>query len=107
MGAVTANILPVDDEPQVHSILSKLPAGFGLHGQTSSDPRQVSHLLTQGQFDVVIADIARPQANGLELLVRVKRHSPSCEVILITAGDLGGLRELHERVCPGREDNRK
>ncbi|KKL49014.1 hypothetical protein LCGC14_2319760, partial [marine sediment metagenome] len=41
-------------------------------------------LLAGQQFDVLVTDIAMPGLSGLELLVDGKRHSPGCNVILIT-----------------------
>ena len=84
MGADQTRILVVDYEPQLCSPISTRLESCGLDCQTSSDPQHAKEILAGQRFDVLIADIAMPQVNGLELLVHARQHAPGCKVILIT-----------------------
>ena len=57
MGAVPADILVVDDGPQICSLIGCRLAAQGLDRQITSDPRLAEELLAGQQFDVLIADI--------------------------------------------------
>ena len=84
MGADQTSILVVEDEPQVCSPISTRLESCGFDCQTSSDPPHAKEILAGQRFGVLIADIAMPVVNGLELLVHARQHAPGCKVIPIT-----------------------
>ncbi|MFP4104462.1 MAG: HD domain-containing phosphohydrolase [Phycisphaerae bacterium] len=79
-----ANILVVDDEPQISTMLRKalLARGFDCLATTSS--ARARHLIASGRFSVIISDISMPEFDGLRLLEYTREQSPWTKVILVT-----------------------
>ncbi|MBN1340018.1 MAG: sigma-54-dependent Fis family transcriptional regulator [Bacteroidales bacterium] len=83
------NIMVLDDEPgyreEIYEYLSQ--RGFQVH--TAGRPSEAFTLLETLPVDIAIIDIRLPEMNGLEVLQRVKKTSPSTEAIMITGhGDM-------------------
>lgn len=77
-------VLVVDDE---QDILDALEAAFlttGLDVHTVNNPLTALEMIKKAHFHVVIADIAMPQMNGLELLRKIKEYNAFIQVIIIT-----------------------
>ena len=79
-----ANILIVDDEPQVCVLVSEELTERGFACETATEPAQAQELLSSRHFDLLITDITMPDISGLDMLAYVKKHVPGCKVILIT-----------------------
>jgi DNA-binding NtrC family response regulator len=80
-------ILLIDDEPSLRQILSRV---LGFEGYTvlqAPDARRGLDLLQQHVTEVlvVLCDVKLPDAQGVELLGRLKGLAPQAEVILLTA----------------------
>ena len=82
----TARILVVDDDPDIHDLLTssvkqmpwRMDAAYdGLDG--------LARLEESEPYDLVITDICMPRLDGLELLERIQRCSPSTPVVVMTA----------------------
>jgi len=82
-------ILAIDDE---HNIRHLIESEFTLEGyevKTAKDGQEGLKLLDNQAFDVVLLDIKLPRMNGIEVLRRLKKKSPSTEVLMITGyGDI-------------------
>lgn len=79
-----AQILIIDDEPEVCDFISNVlePQGFDCICQTGAVAAK--QMLEEHNFDVIICDITMPKINGLEILSFVKERNPYCNVILVT-----------------------
>ena len=80
-----ANVLVVDDEPQICGLIQDALATQGLNCASTCNSAEAQRMMTGGGYNVVITDLAMPQASGLELLAQARGHDPLCKVILITA----------------------
>lgn len=79
------SILVIDDEPLMRlSMLDALKA-VGYEVQDASTGTEGLEKVRSGRFDVVITDFRLPGVDGLEIVQASKEHSPSAEVIMITA----------------------
>jgi CheY-like chemotaxis protein len=78
-------ILVVDDEPEILSLMAEWLEGEGLAARSTSDSLEASRLLKTIAFDVIVSDIMMPNLNGLQLLEAAKRQNPSVQVVLVTA----------------------
>lgn len=84
MSSNQANVLVVDDEPQVCALIQDGLAGSGLDCITLSDPVEALEKVRDGCFRVIITDVSMPTVSGLDLLSQAKRSQPASRVILIT-----------------------
>ncbi|MFQ5817937.1 MAG: diguanylate cyclase [Terriglobia bacterium] len=81
---VKANILAIDDDQLLLTLVEKAlgKAGHAVSGVT--DPVRALHLLDAQSFDLVITDIAMPKLSGIKVLEMVKALDESIEVIILT-----------------------
>lgn len=80
-----ANILIIDDEPQIRDLLVKHLTKAEhtiMIAETLTDGLE---MITMGDFDVILLDVNLPDGNGLEALSSIKGTKSEPEVIIITA----------------------
>jgi len=82
-------IMVVDDE---RDYLDSIRRGLITSGyrdvRTEPDPVKAASAVERGEvFDIALIDITMPGMNGVELLERIKNHSPGTECIMVTAVD--------------------
>ncbi|NLN77672.1 MAG: sigma-54-dependent Fis family transcriptional regulator [Armatimonadetes bacterium] len=82
----TANILVVDDEPNIRRVLEAVLSKEGHSVRVAENGRKAQDILTtDNSIDVLISDLIMPDINGIELLEAAKEINPSLSVIMITA----------------------
>ncbi|MDB5243435.1 MAG: sigma-54-dependent Fis family transcriptional regulator [Spirosoma sp.] len=80
-----ASILLIDDEPELRQLLARI---LELEGHTVLQAGSAGaglRTLESQQVQLVICDVKLPDANGVDLVVRLKRDYPATEIILLTA----------------------
>jgi DNA-binding NtrC family response regulator len=83
-------ILVVDDEVDMLQLLKRsLEADLQCSVETAASGEAALKRVTEGFFDLVLADIRMPGMDGLELLELVKRQRPDQTVVMMTA--FGGI----------------
>ncbi|MCU0452881.1 MAG: sigma-54 dependent transcriptional regulator [Bacteroidetes bacterium] len=84
--AATMHILLVDDEESVTYLLQtefqEYPE-FSI--ATASNGGDAMNLVRSKVFDIALLDIRMPRVSGLEVLRFIKEHSPTTQVIMLTA----------------------
>ncbi len=77
-------ILIVDDEEIVRRNMSHvlLKENYGV--QTAKDGYEALAAIEKTEFDVVLTDFKMDRMDGLEVLAKIKVHSPNTQVIMIT-----------------------
>lgn len=78
------SILVVDDEAEVRQLLVTLLVEDGFEVREASDAATVKQLFDAPPPDLVLLDLKLPDADGLELLPRLKKQWPETEVIVLT-----------------------
>ena len=78
------SILVVDDEAEVRQLLVTLLVEDGFEVREASDDATVKQLFDAPPPDLVLLDLKLPDADGLELLPRLKKQWPETEVIVLT-----------------------
>jgi CheY-like chemotaxis protein/anti-sigma regulatory factor (Ser/Thr protein kinase) len=82
----TARILVVDDDPDIHDLLASSVREMPWRMDAAYDGLEgLARLEESGPYDLVITDICMPRLDGLELLERIQRCSPSTPVVVMTA----------------------
>jgi len=82
-----ANILVVDDDELLLSLLEKALRKVDYTVTTLADPLRALQLLDQKEFDLVITDIAMPKLSGVKVLEMVKALDETIEVIILTSAE--------------------
>jgi len=75
----------VDDDPSIRFVLEKALAREQLAVRSFASTRDVLAALETDLPQVLVSDIRMPGGSGLDLLSRVKQHSPGLPVIIMTA----------------------
>jgi len=78
------NVLVVDDEPRICTLIRDALEARGHHCLTATEPSHAKELLDGGAISVMVADVVMPEVTGLDLLAHVRHSFPHCKVILIT-----------------------
>jgi EAL domain-containing protein (putative c-di-GMP-specific phosphodiesterase class I) len=77
-------VLLVDDQPSVLRSMSRVLAVRGYVVETASNGVDAIRLVANGDFDVVVSDIAMPEMDGIRLLSEIRAHDLYVPVILMT-----------------------
>ena len=89
-----ANILLVDDNANGLAARRAVLSELGHHIVTASSGSQALEKFAAQDFDVVVTDYKMPRMDGLELIIRLRKLSPTLPLILISGfADTMGLNE--------------
>ncbi len=80
----TPQILVVDDDDRIRSLLMDTLSALGYHPLGAKDGEEALALLETEKPDLVIADVRMPRMNGLSLLKNIKSKNPLLPVLIIT-----------------------
>jgi two-component system copper resistance phosphate regulon response regulator CusR len=96
------NILIVEDEPHIVSILKRGLVEEGFTPSVAPDGNIALKMISDHAFDLVVLDIMLPGINGLELCKIIKKNHPHVAVILLTA--LGTTENIVTGLDNGADD---
>jgi len=85
-----ANILVIDDEEDIRSILKEILELEG-HSITTSESGKNINNNELPNFDLVITDIYMPDQDGIQIIMNVKRIVPDMKIIAISGGAFFGV----------------
>ena len=96
-------ILVVDDEPNMLRLLKTiLMDKTGYEVTTTNNPLEVSKLLQEDHYDLVITDLKMPLVDGIDLIGIVKGIDATMPIIVITA--YGTIETAEEAIQKGAYD---
>ena len=87
MRKIPRDLLIVDDDPSITTLLSDFFDLSGFSVTTLNDPLEAMEVIQKNDFRVVLLDIDMPGKSGLELLNEIKAYNGSIQVIMITGHD--------------------
>jgi len=96
------NILVVDDEEALRTVLSGELAGEGYKVETASDGDEAIDIVKKNKFDLILLDIKMPRVDGFEVLKFVKQNYPHIKIIMLTG--FADLKNAIESKKLGAED---
>ncbi len=82
-------ILIVDDNPNMASLLSEMLDVFELPSRVTTDGDSALKILGEEEFALVITDLKMPRMSGAELLSSIKGRHPDLPVIVISGYTVG------------------
>jgi DNA-binding NtrC family response regulator len=96
-------LLVVDDEPNMLRLLKTiLMDKTGYEVTTTNNPLEVSKLLQEAHYDLVITDLKMPLVDGIDLIGIVKNIDANIPIIVITA--YGTIEVAEEAIQKGAYD---
>jgi len=96
-------LLVVDDEPNMLRLLRTiLMDKTGYLVDTTNNPLEVSKMLQEENYDLVITDLKMPLLDGIDLIDIVKKINQSLPIIIITA--YGTIETAEEAIQKGAYD---
>lgn len=96
------NLLLVEDEPNVVSVISRGLSDEGFTVSIAPDGLIGKQMALDNQFDLIILDIMLPGINGLELCKIIKDQKPNTPIIMLTA--LGTTENVVNGLDNGADD---
>ena len=81
----TGVVLIIDDEAAIRESLETLLQLEGYNVESAASGEEGLARIGEQTFDLVLLDLALPDANGLELLAEIRSQDPQLSVIMITA----------------------
>lgn len=97
-------IFVVDDEPIILTGFKKIFDGTEYEIKTFSNGYDALNALTKEMPDLVYTDMVMPDMNGAILCKKIKKMSPSTEVVLFSGSPEGMSRIWHDFVRAGGKD---
>lgn len=83
-GSSTRRVLVADDDKSIREVLSKALKLAEYAVESVADPRAALDRLRLNAYDLLIADLRMPGADGLSLIRDARRLQPSLRVVIIT-----------------------
>jgi DNA-binding response OmpR family regulator len=80
-----AQILHVDDDPDIRLMMSACLKEFGYVVATAATNAEALELAKRIKFDLFILDVRLPDGNGIELCQRVNELQPNSPVVYYSA----------------------
>jgi len=85
-------ILIVEDNPNMSSLLSEILDFFEYKTVGAQDGEEALKILGEQSFDMVITDLKMPRMGGIDLLRAIKDRFPQLPVVVITGFDNDSYR---------------
>ena len=78
-------ILIADDDRSIRTVLTQALGRAGYQTRSTSNAAMLWRWVEEGEGDLVVTDVVMPDANGLDLIPRIKRLRPELRVIVMSA----------------------
>lgn len=82
---MSADVLLIDDEPDILELMSISLARLSLTTERADSVAQALTLLANQQYRLVLTDMNLPDGNGIDIVHNIKANQPSLPVAVITA----------------------
>jgi DNA-binding NtrC family response regulator len=79
-------ILVIDDEQTIRTLLKKMLEREGFDVITASDGKEGMSLFFKTPVDLVITDLIMPEKEGIEIIGEIRKGYPKIPVIAISGG---------------------
>lgn len=79
-----SKVLVIDDDLDICALLKRFLSKNDFDVQTAHTGQSALKLVEKSKFDVVLCDFRLPDKDGIEMVLEIKKISPSTQVIVIT-----------------------
>ncbi|WAC08243.1 MAG: response regulator [Thermodesulfobacteriota bacterium] len=100
---MSARILAIDDEVDMLSLIRLiLTEKTDYEITTTNNPLEVSNLIKEKKFDVIVTDLKMPIMDGMDVVDAIRKQDALVPIIIITA--YGSVESAEEAVRKGAFD---
>ncbi len=99
---MNANILVVDDDPDIREVLKDRLDSLGYRVQLASNGKECLDLLEKQNLQLILLDIEMPAMSGLQVLKEIRNRELEPTVVMITA--YGTIERAVEAMKQGAYD---
>jgi DNA-binding NtrC family response regulator len=100
-----ADVLIVDDEPDICWTISRVLEAAGLTSTTTTSGQTAMHLARKGRFKLAFVDAKLPDADGLDLARRLREVTTGLCIVLFSGYFYGNDAEVRQAVSDGVIDH--
>jgi DNA-binding response OmpR family regulator len=79
-------ILIIDDEPQIRSMLKMMLEREGFNVIVASDGKEGMKIFEKEPVDLVITDLIMPEKEGIEVIQELRKNNSNLPIIAISGG---------------------
>jgi len=91
-----SQILVVEDNDDLRTIIKDILEGEGHAVQTACDGSEVADIMAGTQFDLILTDILMPEKEGIQTILEVRHAQPDLKIIGMSGGGQGGAEHYLE-----------
>jgi two-component system response regulator AtoC len=99
---MAAHVLVADDEPLIRQSLRAALQQEGFQTEMAASGAEAWELFRRDRPDIVLLDLVLGDADGFELLARIKQEAPETKVVIITAH--GSIQRAVTAIKQGAHD---
>ena len=82
---MTKKILVADEDGSIRTVISRALSRSGYHVRSTESATDLWSWISDGEGDLLITDMAMPNANGLDLLSQINQARPEFPIIVMSA----------------------
>ena len=88
-----ANVLIVDDEPQIREIVKEVLVQNGHRVAEASDGLEAIERLGHSLFNLIVSDFTMPRMGGLGILKYMRKNNIRTPVVILSGSTISGLED--------------
>ncbi len=93
MEEMVADILVVDDEPNIRSLMRTALEDAGHSVVEAGSGREAIKLVASARPDIVLMDIVMPDMDGIETIRQLREDAPGLRIIALSGGGIHGFTD--------------
>lgn len=98
------NILVVDDEPEIHTVLGKLLSKEGYNVGSAYSAAEAFEAVSKSKPDLIILDIMMPKVSGIEVCNRLKADKSTKDILILIVSARDAQKDRIEGLTHGADD---
>lgn len=98
------NILIVDDEPQIHTVLGKLLTNEGYQVASAYSAEEAFQKVDESRPDLVILDVMMPKVSGIDVCNRLKENPQTKDILILILSARDAQADRIEGLTHGADD---
>lgn len=99
-----AHILVIDDEPEIHTMLSKILEREGYSVESAYNAPEAFDRITERKPNLIILDIMMPRVSGIEVCNRLKADAATADILILILSARDAQTDRIEGLTHGADD---